>query len=123
VIEWPYDDARAFAVHGNPLFGEGWEGTLRAADPDVFYADVPVGEPCMTCDEAVQADDTGELMWLVPGGPDDGPFKVVAQHMECGLLTVIGHDLGVCSCTNYCGLSVREAAIEAMRRFRERHAG
>jgi hypothetical protein len=125
LIEWPYDDATAFARHGNPLFGDGWERTFRGEDPDAFFVDTPVGEPCSFCDQPVEADDSGELMMQVPGtdGASNGSRKlrIVAQHIECGLLLVFGHELGVCSCTRWLDLEPREAALEAMRRFRARH--
>lgn len=121
MIEWPYDDGVEFAKHGNPLFGDGWEWTPRGQDPDVFMVDAPVGEPCTFCETAIEPDDAGELMFNLETDPER-TFKVVALHMECSLLSMLGHDLGVCRCTKWAGaVTLREASIEAMRRYREIH--
>lgn len=120
MIEWPYADGVDFAKHGNPLFGDEWEGTPRGDDPDAFMTDAPVGEPCTLCGAPVQADDSGELMLSLE---QPMMLRIVALHVECSLLTVLGHDLGVCSCTRWAGAAtVREAAIEAMRRYRQLHS-
>lgn len=118
MIEWPYEDGVDFARHGNPLFGEGWDDTPRGDDDDVFMVDTPVGEPCAYCDAPVQAEDTGELMFNLEAEPEPS-LKIVALHIECSLLAQLGHELGVCSCTKWAGaVSLREASMEAMRRFR-----
>lgn len=121
MIEWPYADGRDFAKYGNPLFGDGWEFTPRSQDPDIFHVDAPVGEPCTYCEAAIGPDDTGELMFNLEQRPEPS-FKIVALHMECSLLAQMGHELGVCSCTKWAGAdSLREASLEAMRRFRQMH--
>lgn len=119
MIEWPYQDGREFAIHGNPLFGEGWEGTERGSDDDAFMTDTPVGETCAYCETLIQSDDSGELMMYVDAVVER-VFRVQVVHIECSLLNTLGHDLGVCSCTRWAGATtLREASIEAMRRYRQ----
>lgn len=112
MIEWPYQDGRGHAIHGNPLFGEGWRDTPRGRDDTVRFVDPPVGEECYLCEEEIAEGDEGELMLAL----EPGVLKCVAQHRECTLLMIFGHDLGLCSCTGYGGLTFREAALETARR-------
>lgn len=49
-------------------------------------------------------------------------LRIRALHQECGLLAAYGHELGVCACTRWADApSLREAALEAMRRYRQMH--
>lgn len=121
MIEWPYEDGVDFARYGNPLFGDGWENTPRGEDPDLFIVPAPVGELCTLCESPIEADDTGELMLNLETKPKR-LLRIVALHMECSLLSQLGHELGVCSCTGWAGTdTLREASLEAMRRFRHMH--
>lgn len=84
-------------------FGEPWDV------PAVQYAGrcaTPVGSPCLTCGERVVEGDRGWMMPVLQGS--DFP-TVEAQHAECQLLGVVGHEYGVCTCTGYDTTS-REAA-------------
>jgi hypothetical protein len=38
-------------------------------------------------------------------------------HSYCMLLRIVGHDVGLCNCTDYEGMSQRAAAIESAARF------
>lgn len=42
MIEWPYETGAEWAVHGNPLFGDGWDGTGRGEREDVFNVKTPL---------------------------------------------------------------------------------
>lgn len=112
MIEWPYEDGRGHALHGNPLFGDGWRDTPRGRDETAYFVPEPVGESCYLCDEEIAEGDEGELMLAL----EPGVFKIVAQHRECTLLVIFGHDAGLCACTDFGGMTFREAAHEIARR-------
>lgn len=92
------------------IFGAVWDAPVcdgKIAEP------TPVGEPCIDCGEPIQEGDCGYIMacymdWDRP--PDWRP-----QHRECSLLHVVGHNYGYCSCTNYQGLTERQAGIEVWK--------
>jgi hypothetical protein len=95
-------------MSGNPLFGDGWRGTPRAAE-GAHYVAPPTHLACWVCGEQIHLTDSGEIM----GSPDGA----VAMHRECGLLNVVGHVFRLCSCTDYGGLSKREAGIVLAHRI------
>lgn len=66
---------------------------------------------CERCNEPIQE---GEDFLAMPVFGSD---QVVMLHVECEALGIVGHEMGVCSCTNYLGLSQREAAREVRRRL------
>lgn len=104
---------------GNPLFGD-WGNSPRAQEAP--RVDIPVGEPCMYCKEAIQEGDVGEMMPLYLGHHDhDGGgqgWTAEAVHRECLVLHIIGHQVGVCNCTDYAGIEGdRARAIECARRL------
>lgn len=99
-------------------FGERWDAPIL---DDAVEVDVPVGTPCIHCEEPIEAEDSG---WLYANGP--------ATHAECGVRSVIGgvnHQLGRCSCQggdqppDPPGLSRREAARAATKLFMNRGQG
>lgn len=56
--------------------------------------DTPIGQPCLECEESIQAGDKGYIVPLIDR--NGGAMRPV--HTECGLLGIIGHMYGVCSC-------------------------
>jgi hypothetical protein len=40
------------------------------------------------------------------------------SHYECMTLGIVGHDVGLCGCTQYEGMTMRAAGIECILRFR-----
>lgn len=109
-------------------FGEPWDAPMIADDPDAVHADTPVGVRCLECDEPIAADDQGLLRpfmhgrlwhrpeWIV--APLGEQASVTAVHRECDMLGIVGHMVGVCSCTDYAGFGVRgrAAAREVLAR-------
>lgn len=99
-------------MSGNVLFGD-WGSGPRAQDPEVQYMPTPIGEECFECEEPIAFGDCGEFMLY--HGTDS--VRSVPIHRECMMLKVIGHQFGVCSCTDYAGTTTkREAALELARR-------
>jgi len=104
---------------GPALQDENEEGLPRVRTKEI---PAPIGELCLGCDEAIQEGDYGELV-VLGGGTQAAPTAELRPlHRECGLLRGVGHEVGLCNCTNYEGLSLREAAIECDRRWRRRGA-
>lgn len=97
--------------------GRSVERHFRVPRVRSVHIPAPVGEVCLGCDEAIQEGDSGELTVLVSGTPEEPQGKVVPLHRECGLLRGSGHEFGLCSCTNYEGLTMRQAAIEVDKRY------
>lgn len=91
---------------GNPLFGN-WGRGPRAVDPDVVFLGTPVGVPCLYCEEPIRPGDVGEFMrcYLEHGA------EITPVHRECLLLHVVGHTYGYCNCSDYQGLTQRQAAL------------
>ena len=84
---------------------------------------VPVGQPCYTCREPIEEGDDGEMVVALGGGMEAPTAQSMPQHRECSILRVVGHELGVCGCTGYEGLALREAGIEAARRLELHRVG
>ncbi len=61
---------------------------------------------CLHCHES--------LTEYRPGEPMQAEY---GTHGFCSLLHVVGHDVGLCGCTGYEGLTQRAAAIECQRRY------
>lgn len=111
---WPFDDGEAWRRHGNPLFGEeGWSNTPAGEMDTAYYVPTPIGDVCWLCEERVVDGDAGELMLF----PTAKTMGVRVLHRECKMLNMFGHEVRLCSCTDYGGLSIRAAALECARRF------
>lgn len=94
----------------NPLFGP-WPNVPHAED--AHFVEPPLGELCLTCNEPIREGEAGEIMPMIA---EEGT-TLHPVHRECLILRIIGHNFGVCSCTNYAGTSsLREAALELDRR-------
>lgn len=83
-------------------FGEPWDAP--AVDDAVQLA-TPVGERCYDCGDPIGAGDRG---WIRPhiaagSGNGGGPVAAVLRpvHAECDLRSIMGHMVGVCSCTGH----------------------
>lgn len=66
-----------------PFFGEPWPSRVCDIGNRV---PVPVGQPCVYCDETITPDDAGSFVMQVR--PDSAASKPV--HRECSLRSVIG---------------------------------
>lgn len=96
-----------------------WGPALEPEDEyvRVEQVPVPVGTACLSCGEEILEDDDGLMSYAYAGSPEAPTVSEVAQHRECLLLAVTGHLVGLCTCTDYGGMSKRAAAQEADRRF------
>lgn len=104
-------------------FGEPWPSDeLRApiCDDDLMRVPVPVGQPCLFCDELVQSGDRGVLM---PSVTREGT-TIEACHIECQFANTVGGaaHIGGGRCEHcggegdpYAGLSYRESALEVWK--------
>jgi len=90
----------------NSYFGEFWDVPSTEGASQV---PTPVGQKCLDCTEEIAKGDRGYIM---PAFRSPAMFELLPVHRECQLLGVIGHNYGWCSCTNYQGLSRRQAALE-----------
>lgn len=110
------------------IFGGRWDAPICDEAEEVA---VPVGTLCLRCSEAIEASDQGVVMPLTLHPTQVSAYEAykigdamagvevswisTAQHRECNLIGLVGHMVGVCSCTGYDTVS-REAAREAQRR-------
>lgn len=108
------------------FFGEPWDAPIL--EDAVRMPEVPTYAACLRCTEMIGEDDQGFIRPYIGGGLDPrylvgvGPgHQLTAIHRECDLAGIVGHLVGVCSCTGYG--SDRESAREAERRFLTRHGG
>ena len=98
-------------------FGHSWGAPICREGSKV---EVPVGEPCLWCSEAITADDQGvSTPYLGEIGTD---WCMRPMHLDCQLRSILGginHQRGDCTC---CGgvmppdppeLTLREAARQA----------
>lgn len=97
------------------FFGDRWDAPLV---DDAVQVPTPVGQFCFNCTEPVAEGDRGlirRVVRMVDGQPvgSDEP-----THAECDLIGVLGHQMGVCSCTGY-DTSSRAAARLLWRRVGE----
>ena len=111
-------------------FGESWGAPVN---DDCEQVPIPVGELCANCDELIEADGQGVMLYHLT--MDDAGYR--PYHYECHMRTVLGslgHQLGVCSCPGNPGtmddppgVSRRLASklavdyFESTQRFRERN--
>jgi len=69
-------------------------------EDDTERIPVPVGEPCLWCEELIQAGDQGEELGYV--GLGDPPYRQLRYaHVECVFRQVMGgpaHVKGTCRC-------------------------
>lgn len=97
--------SRLYALRLVRIFGSTWDAPVcegKTAEP------APLGEECLTCNEPITESDEG---YILPCFRADHSVEWLPQHKECSLLTVIGHEYGLCGCTDYAGLSMRQAGI------------
>ncbi len=97
------------------FFGEPWGAPIC---DDLEQADVPVGQECGWCGEAIVFDDYGLLL--------PGPIEV-AYHYPCYMRTIIGsvgHQRKTCSCYGGSeedpeGMTSRQAAEAALEEYEQ----
>lgn len=100
-------------------FGKPYGAPYEADTPHVA---TPVGEPCLWCNEAIEARDSGLVVHCYPDGER-------AYHYDCHFRTIIGglnHLRGRCQC---CGgteppdppeMTRRDAAAQAIAYWSKR---
>lgn len=72
-----------------------------------------IGGPCIECGETIQTGEDYERLATTRGARE--------VHRECRTLRMVGHEYGVCSCTQYANQpTARAAALELARRMAER---
>lgn len=101
------------------FFGEPWDAPI--IEDATQLPEVPTYAACLRCNDMIAEDDQGfvrpyigsnlDPRYLVGMGPD---YQLTAVHRECDLASVVGHAVGVCSCTGYD--ESRESAREVWRR-------
>ena len=94
-----------------------------ALDPNddhhlILRVEPPLGELCLGCQEPIREDDYGQMVPYSQGPPEAPTARLVPVHKECLTLGTSGHLVGVCGCTDYLGLTLRQAALEVDRRLR-----
>jgi hypothetical protein len=103
-----------------------WFGKAYGApyERDTPHAPTPVGEPCLWCEENIEAGDTGLIVGYIDTGEALTP-RQVPYHYECYLRQIIGgvnHQLHLCCCPGCAGvlppdpqgMTRREAALAAV---------
>lgn len=80
------------------FFGERWDAPIV---DDAEQVPTPVGQRCYDCGESVEDGDRGFVRGV--GRMVDGELvgSVEPIHAECDLRGVMGHQVGVCSCTGH----------------------
>jgi hypothetical protein len=82
-------------------------GAVMKSDSDL------IGGPCIVCDQPIAPGEQHARARTLVGARE--------AHVECVQLQAIGHQYGVCGCTNYAGQpTTRAAALELARRIAER---
>lgn len=100
-------------------FGEPWDAPV--VDDATRYPEIPTYAKCIRCGEYFADGDQGLIMPMIGGaatdlliGIGDG-YALVGEHRECNMSAVVGHLVGVCSCTGY-DICARDTSREVMRR-------
>lgn len=110
-------------------FGQQWGagGPAPVCGDLAERVDVPIGAPCLWCDELIDEGDSGVTMPFLGAGHNT---HMGALHVECHLRQALGgvnHIEGKCLCCggdadpDPPGLTLREAAIAAVAAFERKH--
>lgn len=82
----------------NYFFGDRWDAPIV---DDAVQVETPVGQICYECAEPIEDGDRGFIRATMREvGKTMGCEPV---HAECDLRNVMGHTVGVCSCTGHYG--------------------
>lgn len=81
-------------------FGERWDSP-QFDEPGWVRVDTPIGKPCALCGEPIECGDRGMFMGGVAVLDGQPTAMVHGHHMECLMLTTIGHTYGVCGCSGF----------------------
>lgn len=104
------------------FFGPRWDAPILD-DPDaVQLPETPTYARCLRCRELFAEGDQGYVTPYIGGGLDadfvvghgEGAY-LTAMHRECQLAGIVGHIVGVCSCTDWDPFD-RETSREVARR-------
>lgn len=80
------------------FFGPRWDAPMV---DEAQQVPTPAGEICFNCGEAIADGDRGLIQTVVRLVDGLAQGSVEPTHAECNLIGVMGHDMGVCSCTGY----------------------
>lgn len=101
------------------FFGEPWDAPIL--EDAVQMPEVPTYAACLQCNELIGEQDQGFVRPYIGGHLDPrylvglgSGYQLTAVHRECELASVVGHVVGVCSCTGYD--ATRDAGREVWRR-------
>jgi hypothetical protein len=112
----------------NVWFGTSWGAPICETTPRV---PVPVGKPCIWCDEPIAADDRGIGSALLESVGNIIAVSPAYYHVECWIRQTLGstgHQLKLCPCFGGTyegepeGMSKRDAARAAWELARSRAA-
>lgn len=92
-------------------FGKSWGAPMCEPGQQV---PTPIGEACYVCDEKIADGDCGFVMPYLRANGESG---VLPAHRGCGLLPIAGHSYGLCACTEFEGLGLREAGRKLLSRM------
>jgi hypothetical protein len=105
--------ADPIAYHfGDPWDAPAWDGAIRVP--------TPTGEHCAICREMIIDGDRGWIRGTVREIDGQPKASTTPIHVECEALSVIGHMVGVCSCSGADDArfgSLRAASILAWQRL------
>lgn len=100
-------------------FGEKWDAPRL--DPtegvQIMQVPTPLGKPCLWCQQPIELGDRGLMQPTVR----QAGSTLEPAHMECDMLPVVGHQMGVCTCTGFTG-DHRAAALELLKRINDQRA-
>lgn len=100
------------------VFGRLWDAPVC---DDATPVDTPVGVACLRCNEQIIDGDRGFIFPIAGDVEDrhiinaDEDWATTAMHRECFNSEVMGHIVGVCSCTGW-DTSARATGLEVQRR-------
>jgi hypothetical protein len=98
------------------VFGALWDAPI--CDDALLYPELPTHARCLRCHEQIAEGDQGFIRPYI--GELDPEYLVdddylTAVHRECDLTGIVGHMVGVCSCTGW-DTEARETGREVLRR-------
>jgi len=97
------------------FFGERWDAPMV---DDAQQVPTPIGLACFNCTEPVVEGDRGLIRTVVRMVDGEPVGSAEPTHAECDLIGVMGHQMGVCSCTGY-DTTTRAAAQVLWQRIGE----
>lgn len=97
------------------IFGEPWDAPMLDDRDGVLIMKTPAGRRCYGCEEAIEPGERGLYRTILTMRGSE----VGVVHAECEMLTVMGHSVGVCSCSHG-HLSRRQQALAMLAAINDR---